>query len=1643
MIKRFKWLYSQLLLGVLLLCGSSIHAQQTHLLLDPLGAGGFELGDTFESNGWTVINETQTNKWVLGAIPQWFAGNRGVYISNDTTTNVNAYTVTSASRVHFYRDITFPAGTESVTISLDASMAGEGNWDNILVYLADTNVVPSSVGPTSSTMSSYTANVTTIASQMTNPALSSNTLNPTWPNYTNGETGFFLDAVLGIESGSTSPQTQTNLNIQLTTEQVQYVSNNTKRLIITWKNDTSGGAQAPGSIDNIKVEAFVPLCYAIDNLVYTDLTDTSFTASWTADANGTGYNYEVRLSGEPGSGATGLISEGTLTGAVSTFSISNLSANTTYYVYVKKSCSTDLGSSNWRQSSVTTLCGVSGYFAENFDTTSTGTSTSQTVPACWLFIDSGVGSGYVSASADFSVPNGFYMTNGADTSNEYLLVSPQTENLGNGGARIRFRAKTTSTSTSPSTTLKVATLANQENLIGIVQVTEITLTTSFDEFVVNLPAGTNDYFAFMHGLNANSRVIYLDDIVYEPIPPCSSPTALELGNVGVNSVTVSFPMPTGLSTGAQFEYEIRTAGLPGSGTEGLFTSGFKPTTANTFTIDELDHTTNYTLYVRTNCGSGEVDTWRQVNFTTLCGVYTSINESFTTTATGSTTNSTVPLCWSFIDEGAGSGYVSTGSNFSGPNGFYITNSSDLTGNYVLVSPETNNLGNGNYRLRFRAKTTSSSGEELEILTLPGNGSTDSSTLITTLPLTTTYTEFIVYLPIGVHDYFGLKHGQSGTSRVIYIDDIVLEPIPSCVEINNFEGTINLNQLSATLVWENPNLVGLSNQFEVQYGLTGFELGTGTTQTVTGLNTIITGLTQGATYQFYVRRVCGDAGNSTWSLPVTLLMDYCTSIPTSNDGLGITQFVLGDQTFTIPDVMYQNLLDQVVNLDSQLPINSSITFGNNPTYHAHIWIDFNRDGVFDNDTERFFSGESLNVNPTTLDSSFTINDIYETGIYRMRIGTADYGQEIPNPCYSGTWGVTIDIKVNVTFPCLDPTDLEVSSVSTNSATLNWNAAGTNFEIEYGPQGFQQGAGTVISNVNKPYVLANLDEASDYSFYVRQICADGESGWSAISNFSTLCSTPSPSGDSFQTLVEDDLVSNIVVQGQSLKYYSDVDMTQEILAANVLTEGYYYITQTIGCESDLPLEVYVTLIERIDEPVVPITQEFCGSATLADLTVQGLPGAIVNWYADTASNQVLAPETLLSTGIYYVNQTDGVTTSHKVPVNVIINQTPIDLVATNLLVCGYSNYGSLQVGQLEGVTLKWYASLTAATPISNTQQVVTGTYYVTQSFGICESNRVEIQVAAFEGLPTPIAATQTFCGSARVSQLVAQGVAGAQLKWYGSATSNVELNPNAQLASGTYYVEQRNNGCISARKAVAVRVVSMTSPVVDAFTLCGSAKVSDLIIPSQSGITHKWFTSPSSTNELAQNVSLTTGVYFVSRVQYGCESQRTAVQITIAPIPTAPSGAAVQTFIEGSVVSDLVLNQSNVVWYASYTDSQNGINPLVANMPLVNGQTYYAVVISANGCPSLPFAVTVDVYLSNDKFDKEELKYFPNPVDDVLTISYNEIITQIEVFDLLGKRVNVIQANENEVKVDLSNLPSGTYLIQLKTDTKQQFIKIIKR
>ncbi|HNC34411.1 MAG TPA: hypothetical protein PLZ26_09870, partial [Bacteroidia bacterium] len=95
--------------------------------------------ENFASNTFTFVNGTQTNKWAYGSA----AGNvaNAIYVSNDGGTT-NAYTITSLSVVHAYRDIIIPSGATLAQFSFQWKANGESSYDYLRVWLVPTSFTP-------------------------------------------------------------------------------------------------------------------------------------------------------------------------------------------------------------------------------------------------------------------------------------------------------------------------------------------------------------------------------------------------------------------------------------------------------------------------------------------------------------------------------------------------------------------------------------------------------------------------------------------------------------------------------------------------------------------------------------------------------------------------------------------------------------------------------------------------------------------------------------------------------------------------------------------------------------------------------------------------------------------------------------------------------------------------------------------------------------------------------------------------------------------------------------------------------------------------------------------------------------------------------------------------------------------------------------------------------------------------------------------------------------------------------------------------------------------------------------------------------------------------------------------------------------
>jgi hypothetical protein len=136
-----------------------------------------------------------------------------------------------------------------------------------------------------------------------------------------------------------------------------------------------------------------------------------------------------------------------------------------------------------------------------------------------------------------------------------------------------------------------------------------------------------------------------------------------------------------------------------------------------------------------------------------------------------------------------------------------------------------------------------------------------------------------------------------------------------------------------------------------------------------------------------------------------------------------------------------------------------------------------------------------------------------------------------PCGSATYGETEDYLITIApVPtCPAPGQLSVVTTTTTSADLSWNlgcSSASNFDFEYGPSGFAQGTGTLVSNVAATvtsgvgtYTLTGLTPNTPYSFYYRANCGNADlSPWSVATNGTTTCAPLSLNNPGNQTVCD---------------------------------------------------------------------------------------------------------------------------------------------------------------------------------------------------------------------------------------------------------------------------------------------------------------------------------------------------------------------------------------------------------------------------------------------------------------------------------------------------------------------------------------------
>jgi hypothetical protein len=140
----------------------------------------------------------------------------------------------------------------------------------------------------------------------------------------------------------------------------------------------------------------------------------------------------------------------------------------------------------------------------------------------------------------------------------------------------------------------------------------------------------------------------------------------------------------------------------------------------------------------------------------------------------------------------------------------------------------------------------------------------------------------------------------------------------------------------------------------------------------------------------------------------------------------------------------------------------------------------------------------------IDANYTAGLYASENEYTVRDGG---GSILEQSGQSGSIPIDILNMVGNCPACPPPTGQTETNITTTTADLGWTTGGaTTWDIEWGPAGFTQGTGTMITGTSdNPYNLSGLTGAQIYDWYVGDNCGGGVNSWVGPSTFTTLPAT----------------------------------------------------------------------------------------------------------------------------------------------------------------------------------------------------------------------------------------------------------------------------------------------------------------------------------------------------------------------------------------------------------------------------------------------------------------------------------------------------------------------------------------------------------
>ena len=821
-------------------------------------------------------------------------------------------------------------------------------------------------------------------------------------------------------------------------------------VVFAWKNDYTDGTNPPAAVDNFALAAIT--CVA-PGAVVVDVVGTNMaTFHWTGNAAA----YEVVV--------------GDMVPVVVTdtfFTIATLQPSTTYDVVVRAICGA--GDTSFSVNGVfTTECTHFGVpFSYDFPST---------LDVCWTNVYFSPAP-YVSWSEGTTANHLIYSAAGYNTSaaNDWLITPvidiPATDT---GCLELVYFVYGYRSNNSVSSSANYELLVSPTGSSSVSSFTDtITIETNLDthsfmrrHFPMSAYAGQSIRVAFRNNSVYNGRIV-LSNVgirrTREPLFSIQGPNFVWTDDtnhfVAVHEegdlATMTYSWSSSMVSAGQAVFTDSTTSSVGIvyNVAGVDTITFvahnafgSDTSVVLVTIMALNPVSTFPYSTGFESSSSDNQSWISLNGTNAWTMGTATN------------NGGTRACYISNDNGASNAYSITSTSRS-----YLSRAFDISdsGSYV-ISFDWSAKGESNFDF-LRAWLVPDSLYHVQADGFPASGISSHSALATAsipgwialggkLNLSTGWTTETDTVDIDAPGRYHLvflwvNDATVGTNPPAAIDNVVVSNGSTI-----FCGEPVIDSVLATETEIFMNFSGDANNYEVAIVNGTWDSTTAVIPVAVTANTFtFTGLTAETQYSVGVRAVCAENYYSDWAITTVTTAVHPCAVPT---GLNAT-----DVTYT----------------------GATLTWSEGEEGQSAWQVAIN--GANFNDT--------VDVATTT----YTV-----TGLSN---GT-DYTFSVRAVCSATNMSPWSAPKPFTTLDCQPVTNVHADNVTANSAVVSWTApqGATNFEIEYGMNGFNQGNGIIVAATGTSHTLTGLSATTVYDVYVRTVCGEGvTSAWSSVVDFTT--------------------------------------------------------------------------------------------------------------------------------------------------------------------------------------------------------------------------------------------------------------------------------------------------------------------------------------------------------------------------------------------------------------------------------------------------------------------------------------------------------------------------------------------------------------